>query len=55
MAHGLLRRFYRAPLGRGARFGPPLAILRLRPDHLVTTRWNLTAAAFEFSARAAAR
>jgi len=33
---------------------PPLAIVRLRPDHLLTVSWNLTRAAMEFSGRAAA-
>jgi len=33
---------------------PPLAIVRLRPDHLLTVSWNLTLAAMEFSGRAAA-
>jgi hypothetical protein len=34
---------------------PPLVILRLRTDHLVTSRWNLTAAAAEFMGRASAQ
>lgn len=32
-------------------FKPPLAIVRLRPDHLLHVRWNLTRAAAEFMAR----
>jgi hypothetical protein len=67
-AHGLARRFYRAQAlataaqassgasasNSSAVYLPPLAIVRMRPDHFLTVRWNLTRAAFEFSARQAA-
>jgi hypothetical protein len=53
--HGLLRRWYRDKALAGATHGPPVAIMRLRPDHLLTVQWNLTAAAFEFQSRHAAQ
>lgn len=37
--------------GTQQRFIPPLAIVRMRPDHLLHVRWNLTRAAAEFMAR----
>jgi hypothetical protein len=46
--HGLLRRWSRA---NGVE---PLAVVRVRLDHLLTVQWNLTAAHAEFSARPAA-
>ena len=48
-AHARVRRYYLQ------RRETPSIIVRLRPDHLLHTRWNLTAAAFEFRSRAAAR
>jgi hypothetical protein len=67
VGHGLLRRWYRADesdrphwfhsedYGSGVSRIPPLAIVRMRPDHLLTVRWNLTLAALEFQERAAAQ
>lgn len=67
VGHGLLRRWYHSDYddrhhwlhsdeyGPGVSRGPPLAIVRMRPDHLLTVRWNLTLAALEFQERAAAR
>ena len=52
-AHSLLRRYY-ADEQRQQRTVAPSVILRLRPDHLLHVRWNLTAAALEFRSRAAA-
>lgn len=46
---GVLRRWY---LEKGV---SPIAILRIRPDHLITTKWNLTMAHLEFRSRTAAR
>jgi hypothetical protein len=67
VGHGLLRRWYRGDdrdpndwvqdvgVARGNSRVPPLAIVRMRPDHLLTVRWNLTLAALEFQGRDAAR
>jgi hypothetical protein len=41
----------RASLRAQRRSPPPLAIVRMRPDHLLLARWNLTRAAAEFMAR----
>ena len=55
VGHGLLRRWYGSRVHEKEAAVPPFAIVRLRPDHLLTARWNLTAASLEFGARAAAR